>query len=172
MESALSQLHSKRRFERERGLRELLVLLRIDVQNDVQLRLAVETGLLSMCVEERWESRHGGLLALAAYVRWLYQEASLSNPAFVHQVARLCLDALADKQVVVCLVAGEALAACVQVSGLELYKGMVEERLLQSIEENMYLERDEHVGEEDKKLADKLLVFRRLKFHVLQLLCY
>lgn len=107
--------------------------------------------------DDRWEHRHGGLVALAMYIRWLYHEAKRTNAEYAKQMTEMCLMLLTDKQVVVRMAAGQVLAALCEVEGIPLYEELVEERLLKSIEDNMYLERDDHVDEEDLKVKEKLL---------------
>jgi hypothetical protein len=91
------------------------------------------------------------------YVRWLYLESHQENAAFLDEATQICLTLLADTQVVVRVAAGEALAALCQVGGVGLYATLVEEKLMASIEDNMYMERDEHIDAADAKLQEKLL---------------
>jgi hypothetical protein len=157
VEAAEAQLMSRRRFEREHGTRDLHTGLKEQGQ-DIAVRDRVQQLLIALCGSaDRWESRHGGLTTLAMYVRWLYLEAQLENAAFLDEATETCLTLLTDTQVVVRVANGEALAALCQVGGVGLYETLVEERLLSSIEENMYLERDEHVEAADVKLQEKLL---------------
>lgn len=157
------ELCSKRRLEREKAVSQLRLYLMTQVKKEQMEEVSNKikefiVELLSMST--RWEARHGGLLLLVVYIKWLYQKVRQPNAEYIYQMTKECLQHLQDKEVRLRLAAGKAIGAfcSTQIEGIALYQKSIEDILLTSIEDNMYLERDEQVDDEEgRRIAEKLL---------------
>ncbi|XP_035231750.1 uncharacterized protein LOC118203577, partial [Stegodyphus dumicola] len=137
--SVFSSLFSKRKLERDQGVKQLSEYLNNTNAHNVHI---IEELLLKpfKITESEWESRHGALLGAKALIMRL-KELNVDNKSeiFLEDVYKYCLEYLTDTEVRIRLAAGETLGSLCYLKGPEVY-GHCNGYVLQLIKDN--LERD------------------------------
>lgn len=157
LSQASISLSARQRLEREKAANKFQSVFKdLTSQQFIQIETFI-FDLLSCA--GCWEARHGGFLLANVYLKWLLQQQQQQQHDFAHRLTDVAMKTLLDKQIILRLIAGETLGLLCGYVGVELYAKHIQEPLLKTIEENMYLERDDHAdeSEEGKKLREKLL---------------
>lgn len=164
LEEIKSLVVHKRTLQREKAIRDLQSLLRTPDAGTPESSSKIETLISSLCAGTagaNWEGKHGGLMALIAYIEFKHKQAQTKATgldAFVNSNVPVVLGLLADDEVRVRLAAGDAVGSVCLAQGVKGYKMLLEDKILENIEANLYLERDDLVDEteEGKVLKEKL----------------
>eukprot|EP00123_Amoebidium_parasiticum_P008862 comp19068_c0_seq1/m.21543 comp19068_c0_seq1/g.21543 ORF comp19068_c0_seq1/g.21543 comp19068_c0_seq1/m.21543 type:complete len:696 (-) comp19068_c0_seq1:466-2553(-) len=147
---AVSELESGKKLERDKGIDTLTQQLGQLTAEDVP---CLEAVLLSKLTEERWQSRHGGLLGCQAILLTKGTQVSMSQN-FQDQLLARSLVLLDDREARVRLAAGEILGTLCRVGGgAALYGRSIEGHLLDRVRHT--LKRDA------KLLIQEVLVLRK-----------
>ncbi|KFM73015.1 hypothetical protein X975_03273, partial [Stegodyphus mimosarum] len=137
--SVFSSLFSKRKLERDQGVKQLSEYLNNTNADNLHI---IEEMLLRpfKIAENEWESTHGALLGAKAFIIRL-KELNIDNKSeiFLEDVYKYCLEYLTDTEVRIRLAAGETLGSLCYLKGPEVY-GHCNGYVLQLIKDN--LERD------------------------------
>jgi len=157
-ENVIKLLVSNSKLERDKGARELDILLLSESEQDKITEIEKELKRLVSEVECKWETKHGYLLALRSMIP---NKKKQNDDQFLQNTQVECLDYLQDNEVRVRLAAGEVLGVLCKHHGVNIYRNN-KETVIKLIKDNLERKIDaDNAGqtmesEEVGKLMEKL----------------